>query len=193
MENVLIISSRKNAVETLSVFMRDTFGSRIRVASTAQQAREIIGVNRSWELVMINLPLSDETGIELAQYVAEDTAASCVVFVTSEDMEKIIDTADKSSIIVISKPFSRHTLYQILKAVDTALNRSWSLYEETVRLERKIEEIRLIDKAKFRLMQYRNMTEEEAHSYLEQYAMKNRKKKTIAASEIIDKINEQYL
>ena len=193
MENVLIISSRKSSAEGLSVFMRDTFGCRIRTADTAQQAREIISVNRSWELVMINMPLGDESGLELAKYVAEDTAASCVIFVKAEEAEKIMDTADRSSIIVIAKPFSRQTLYQILKAVDTALKRSWSLYEETVRLERKIEEIRLIDKAKFTLMQYRGMTEEEAHTYLEQYAMKNRKKKTIAASELIDKINEQYL
>ncbi len=193
MENVLIISSRKSSAEGLSVFMRDTFGCKIRTADTAQQAREIISVNRSWELVMINMPLGDESGLELAKYVAEDTAASCVIFVKAEEAEKIMDTADRSSIIVITKPFSRQTLYQILKAVDTALKRSWSLYEETVRLERKIEEIRLIDKAKFSLMQYRGMTEEEAHTYLEQYAMKNRKKKTIAASELIDKINEQYL
>ena len=193
MENVLIISSRRSSAEGLSVFMRDTFGCRIRTADTAQQAREIISVNRSWELVMINMPLGDESGLELAKYVAEDTAASCVIFVKAEEAEKIMDTADRSSIIVITKPFSRQTLYQILKAVDTALRRSWSLYEETVRLERKIEEIRLIDKAKFSLMQYRGMTEEEAHTYLEQYAMKNRKKKTIAASELIDKINEQYL
>ena len=193
MENVLIISSRKSSAEGLSVFMRDTFGCRIRTADTAQQAREIISVNRSWELVMINMPLGDENGLELAKYVAEDTAASCVIFVKAEEAEKIMDTADRSSIIVITKPFSRQTLYQILKAIDTALKRSWSLYEETVRLERKIEEIRLIDKAKFSLMQYRGMTEEEAHTYLEQYAMKNRKKKTIAASELIDKINEQYL
>lgn len=193
MENVLIISSRKSSAEGLSVFMRDTFGCRIRTADTAQQAREIISVNRSWELVMINIPLHDESGLELAKYIAEDTAASCVIFVKAEEAEKIMDIADRSSIIVITKPFSRQTLYQILKAADTALRRSWALYEETVRLEKKIEEIRLIDKAKFSLMQYRGMTEEEAHTYLEQYAMKNRKKKTIAASELIDKINEQYL
>ena len=37
------------------------------------------------------------------------------------------------------------------------------------------------------------MTEAEAHAYLEQYAMNKRKKKSIAALELIDRINEQYL
>ena len=45
-------------------------------------------------------------------------------------------------------------------------------------LEEKISEIQTIDKAKFMLMQYKGMTEEEAHSYLEQYAMNKRKKKS---------------
>ena len=50
-----------------------------------------------------------------------------------------------------------------------------------------------MDKAKFMLMQYKGMTEEEAHTYLEQYAMNKRKKKILAALAIIDKLSEQYL
>ncbi len=143
--------------------------------------------------MLINSPLADAAGIALAEYASEITAASCVVLVKSENYEKISPRADRGDIILIAKPFSKQVLHQVIKAVNTALRRSYALYEENVRLERRIDEIRLIDKAKFSLMQYRHMTEEEAHSYLEQYAMKNRKKKTVAASEIIDKINEQYL
>ena len=193
MENVLIVSSNRNASALLSEFFRESFGCNIKEADSACQARTIISGDKSWEMVLINVPLNDESGIEFAETVVTATAASCMVFVKAEFYEKISQRLDKSGIIVISRPFSRQTLYQIVKAADTALRRSWSLYEETVRLEKKIDEIRLIDKAKFTLMQYRHMSEEEAHSYLEQYAMKHRKKKTLAASEIIEKIGEQYL
>ena len=81
----------------------------------------------------------------------------------------------------------------MINTIDIAIRRSWKLYEETVSLEKKIEEIRTTDKAKFMLMQYRSMTEAEAHEYLEQYAMNKRKKKSLAALEIIDKLSEQYL
>lgn len=192
MENVIVISSSSSAAETLSTFLRDTFHCQVTTADSAQQARSIISSSRAFELVLINSPLADEAGIGLAEYACESTAASCVVLVKSENFEKISPRADKSDIILVAKPFSKQVLYQVIKAVSSAIKRSYALYEETVRLERKIEEIKIIDTAKFRLMQYRNMTEEEAHSYLEQYAMKNRKKKAIAASEIIDKIAEQY-
>lgn len=193
MENVIVVSSSSSASETLSAFLKETFHCEVTIAESARHAKEIISTCRSFELVLINSPLADETGIELAEYSMEVTAASCVVLVKSENYEKISPRADRGDIILVSKPFSRQVLYQVIKAVNTAVKRSYTLYEENVRLERKIDEIKLIDKAKFCLMQYRNMTEQEAHSYLEQYAMKTRRKKTAAASEIIDKINEQYL
>lgn len=193
MENVIVISSSSSAAETISAFLKENFHCQVTIAESAHNAREIISGCRSFELVLINSPLADEAGIELAEYASEITAASCVVLVKSENYEKISPRADRGDIILIAKPFSKQVLHQVIKAVNTAMRRSYALYEENVRLERRIDEIRLIDKAKFSLMQYRHMTEEEAHSYLEQYAMKNRKKKTVAASEIIDKINEQYL
>ncbi|MBQ3855706.1 MAG: ANTAR domain-containing protein, partial [Ruminococcus sp.] len=92
-----------------------------------------------------------------------------------------------------SKPFSRSELYQLIKTVDIAVTRSLKLFHENLRLEQKITEIQTVDKAKFMLMEFKGMTEDEAHSYLEQYAMNKRKKKSIAALEMIDKLNEQYL
>lgn len=193
MENVIVISSNSSAAESLSAFIKEFFHCQVTIAENAHKARELLSTHRTFDLVIINSPLSDEAGIELAEYAAETTAASCLVLIKSENYEKVSPRADRGDIILVAKPFSKQVLMQVIKAVNTAIRRSYALYEETVRLERKIEEIKIIDKAKFRLMQYRNMTEEEAHSYLEQYAMKNRKKKTIAALEIIDKISEQYM
>ncbi|MBO5104902.1 MAG: ANTAR domain-containing protein [Ruminococcus sp.] len=193
MENVLIISSNKNAGEVLSGFMRESFKCNTRSADTAKQAKNIFDSNAPCELALIYAPLSDSSGTELAEYIIENTAANCIFITKAENAEKIRERAERTGIIILGRPFNKSTLYQLAKTVDIAMHRSWKLYEETVRLERKLDEIRMIDKAKFMLMQYMKMTEEEAHAYLEQYAMNNRRKKVIAASEIIDKINEQYL
>ena len=113
--------------------------------------------------------------------------------IKEEQTEKIAGRAEKTGIIIVGKPFSRTLLYQLVKTLEIAVNRSLKLYEENRRLEAKIEDIQAIDKAKFMLMQYKGMTEEEAHAYLEQYAMNKRKKKSLAALAIIDKLSEQYL
>lgn len=193
MENVLVISSNKNASEALVNFLRDSFRCTPRLVESAYQAKTYLDSNPDVELTVINSPLMDESGFELAEYIIEKTAANCIFMIKDENAEKISEQAEKIGIIVVGKPFSRTLLYQLIKTIDIAVNRSLKLYSENLRLEKKISEIQTIDKAKFMLMQYKGMTEEEAHAYVEQYAMNKRKKKSIAALAIIDKLSEQYL
>lgn len=193
MEKILVVSSNQNTSEMLVNIFRDSFRALPKVVESAYQAKMRLESNSDFELVIINAPLIDEPGIEFAQSIIEKTAANCILLIKQDIAEKISEQAEQHGIIVVGKPFSKTVLYQILKTVDIAVNRSLKLYRENLRLEEKIGEIQTIDKAKFMLMEYKNMTEDEAHSYLGQYAMTKRKKKSIAALEIIDKLSEQYL
>lgn len=193
MEKILVVSSNKTASEALVNFLRDSFRCTPKLVESAYQAKTVFDVDPSVELAVINSPLMDESGFELAEYIIENTTANCIFMIKEEQTEKIEERAEKTGIIIVGKPFSRTLLYQLVKTLDIAVNRSLKLYEENRRLEAKIEEIQAIDKAKFMLMQYKGMTEEEAHAYLEQYAMNKRKKKSLAALAIIDKLSEQYL
>ncbi|MBR4627887.1 MAG: ANTAR domain-containing protein [Ruminococcus sp.] len=193
MDKILVVSSNKSASEALVNFLRDSFRCTPKLAESAYQAKTVFDADPSVELAVINSPLMDESGFELAEYIIENTTANCIFMIKDEQTEKVADRADKTGIIIVGKPFSRTLLYQLIKTLDIAVNRSLKLYEENQRLEAKIEEIQAIDKAKFMLMQYKGMTEDEAHAYLEQYAMNKRKKKSLAALAIIDKLSEQYL
>lgn len=193
MEKILVVSSNKNASEALVNFLRDSFRCTPKFVESAYQAKTAFDADPSVELAVINSPLMDESGFELAEYIVENTTANCIFMIKEEYVEKVGGRAEKTGIIIVSKPFSRTMLYQIVKTIDIAVSRSLKLYEENRRLEEKLEEIQAIDKAKFMLMQYKGMTEEEAHAYLEQYAMNKRKKKSLAALAIIDKLSEQYL
>jgi response regulator NasT len=193
LEKVLVISSNKSASEALVNFIRDSFRCTPKLVESAYQAKNYLDAEPSVELAVINSPLMDESGFALAEYIIEKTAANCIFMIKEESIEKISDRAEKCGIIIVGKPFSRTLLYQLVKTLDIAITRSMALYSKNLRLEEKIREIQTIDKAKFMLMEYRKMTEAEAHAYVEQYAMNKRKKKSIAALELIDKLNEQYL
>lgn len=193
MENILVISSNKNASEALVGFIRESFKCSPKLVESAYQAKMYLEGEHSLELAVINSPLMDEPGFELAEYIIDKTAANCIYMVKEENAEKLSERAEKIGIIIVSKPFSKTLLYQLIKTVEIAVNRSLRLYHENQRLEERIDEIQTIDKAKFMLMQYKGMTEESAHAYLEQYAMNKRKKKSLAALAIIDKLSEQYL
>lgn len=193
MEKILVISSNVKASEALINFLRESFNCTPKLAESAYQAKTNLDSDPSVELAVINSPLMDESGYELAEYIIEKTAAHCIFMIKEEHVEKISVRAEKTGIIVVSKPFSKSLLYQLIRTIDIAASRSAELYRRNLRLEEKISEIQTIDKAKFMLMEYKGMTEEEAHTYLEQYAMNKRKKKSLAALAIIDKLSEQYL
>ena len=193
MEKILVVSSSKSASEALLDFLRGSFKCTPKIVESAYQAKTVLDSDIMTELVMINSPLMDESGVEFAEYVTENTTANCILLIKAEAAEKINERAEKAGVIIVGKPFSRTILYQIVRTVDIAANRTAELYLRNARLEEKINEIQTIDKAKFMLMEYKNMTESEAHAYIEQYAMNKRKKKSIAALAIIDKLSEQYL
>lgn len=193
MEKILVVSSNKTASEALVNFLRDSFRCAPKLVESAYQAKVHLDSDPDNELVVINSPLMDESGWELAEYIIERTASNCIFMIKDEQAEKLTGRAEKSGIIIVGKPFSRTLLYQLIRTIDIAVERSLKLYRENLRLEEKISEIQTVDKAKFMLMQYKGMTESEAHTYLEQYAMNKRKKKSLAALAIIDKLSEQYL
>ncbi|HRR76217.1 MAG TPA: ANTAR domain-containing protein [Ruminococcus sp.] len=193
MEKILVVSSNRNASETLLDFFRSSFKCTPKIVESAYQAKTILDSDAMTELVMINSPLLDELGIEFAEYVTESTPANCILMIKADMAEKLGERAEKAGIIIVGKPFSKTVLYQIVRTVDVAVSRSAELYLRNVQLEEKINEIQTIDKAKFMLMEYKGMTESEAHAYIEQYAMNKRKKKSIAALAVIDKLSEQYL
>ena len=193
MEKILVVSSNKSASETLLDFLRGSFKCTPKIVESAYQAKTLLDSDIMTELVMINSPLMDESGVEFAEYVTENTTANCILLIKADAAEKLGERAEKAGIIIVGKPFSKTVLYQIVRTVDIAVNRSAELYLRNARLEEKINEIKTIDKAKFMLMEYKSMTESEAHAYIEQYAMNKRKVKSIAALDIIDKLSEQYL
>ena len=193
MENVVIVSGNKAATESLAVFFSESFQCNPRHAETASHAYAMFEAGINCELAVINAPLPGESGIRLCEYITENTSAFCILIVKSEKAAHLTDFAEKNNIILITKPFNRSTLYQSVNLVDISIRRYYKLYEENQRLERMLEEMRTIDRAKFMLIEYKGMSEQQAHGFIENYAMNLRKKKSHAASEIINKLTEEYL
>ncbi|MBQ8079508.1 MAG: ANTAR domain-containing protein [Oscillospiraceae bacterium] len=193
MEQILILSGSNGAAESLEGFLKSSFQCSIKTLPSAYQARSILEQDHHTELVVIHAPLIDESGVELAQYITRHTNSNCILLLKQEQAEQLAWLSDHHQVIVLGRPVNKQILYQLIRTMEIVMQRCASILEDNARLEQKLRDIRTIDRAKFLMMQYQGMTEEQAHSYLEKYAMDNRKRKPIAAMEIIDRINEQYL
>ena len=92
---------------------------------------------------------------------------------------------EDAGVLVLPKPLSRPMFFQALKMVSALRRRMYGLHKENLKLHQKIEEIRLVDRAKCVLMQYLSMTEPEAHRYLEKQAMNLRASRAEVAQSVL--------
>jgi response regulator NasT len=88
-------------------------------------------------------------------------------------------------VFTLSKPTSSQLLTHFLKILCTSRERMRKLEEKQQSVEDKIAEIRVVNHAKWLLIECLDMTEAEAQRYIEKQAMDNRSSKREMAENII--------
>jgi response regulator NasT len=74
---------------------------------------------------------------------------------------------------------------QALHLCSASVKHTAALRTENSRLKNSLEELKVIDRAKCSLVAFRNMTEPQAHHYIEREAMNQRVAKKEVAAEIL--------
>ena len=80
---------------------------------------------------------------------------------------------------------NRSMLHQSIRLVEATRSRMLGLKRENSKLMVKIDEMRMINRAKCALMQYLKFTEPEAHRYIEKQAMDTRSTRKEVAQKIL--------
>lgn len=79
--------------------------------------------------------------------------------IVSDEVTAIVEDA---GVLVVPKPIVKQVFFQSLKLANSMRRRLLSLRSENSKLQRKIEEIKLVDRAKWALIQYLHMNEQQA-------------------------------
>jgi len=185
LDSVLVVSSTDKSQDFLSEFLRAHDYSKITAVKSGGEARRLLNQN-DFDLVVINAPLRDESGEDLSLMVTEISLAGVILLVKSEIADEVSAKVEDFGVFVLPKPLSRQMFFQALKLMAASRNRLLGLQNENVRLQRKIEDIRLVDRAKCVLIQHLNLTEAQAHRYIEKQAMDRRITKREVAEGILN-------
>ena len=180
MENILIVSSSRKGMDFFTeVLSQNSYGG-IVTATNGGEARRLL-IERDFDLCIINAPLIDEFGEEFARNIVSTGIGQAILIVKADIYDEISEKVEIDGVITISKPMNRTIFWSALKIANATYNKICQLKRENNKLLQKIEDIRMIDRAKCILIQYLNMTESEAHRYIEKQAMDMRAtKRTIA-------------
>lgn len=180
---VIVVSSGEKTLDYFSQLLPPEEYEVIFHARSAGEARRTL-LSQSGDIVVINTPLSDEFGTQLALDLSAGTMGVMLI-VKSEMFERVCNRVEDFGVLTVSRPNSRQNLYAALKLL-TAMSARLSRMEKKNRtLREKMEDIRVVDRAKWLLMENLSMSEGDAHYYIEKQAMDARLSRREVAQGII--------
>jgi response regulator NasT len=184
MNSVLIVSNTNTTLSIISDMLSAQTFSRIVTTQNGAEARRNL-IDCDFDLVIIDTPLPDEFGDDFALHASEVTAAGIILIVKSELLSDVSAVVEDAGVFVLPKPVSPEFFYQAVKLLSASRRRVMTLESENQKLQKKISEMRLVDRAKCILIQYLNMTEQQAHRYIEKQAMDLRQSRVVTAENIL--------
>lgn len=191
MSGTLIVSGGEKGRELLCGVLASMQRPPAQVLTGGTECRRMLA-ETDCELILINTPLADEFGHELAVYAAQTTGAGVVLLVKAELADEVSARVEDAGVLVVSKPINKALLFGSIKLALAANKRLCGLRQKNDALQQKIEDIRLIDRAKCALIQYRQLTEVQAHKYIEREAMDGRKTRREVAQAILRMYEGEY-
>ena len=168
--SVLAVSTSLKFVETLRTLLPEGRYGPVTVLHDAAAARRALA-EISYDLVLINTPLPDEFGTRLALDACESSSAGVLLLVKAEHCPDIEAQVSAHGVLTLAKPTSAQLFAQTLRLLCITRERLRGMEKKAVTLQEKMEEIRLVSRAKWLLIEELKMTEQEAHRYIEKQAM----------------------
>ncbi len=184
MGKILIVSSSSKSKELLNNITKESGNYDISLVNNASECKKIIS-EVIFDLIIINSPLSDDMGANLAVLINKNTESSVILIAKSDYRYMINEDLEAKGIFIVEKPLNKIVFINIIKMSLIHRKKFKQIIEENKKLKVRINEIKLISRAKITLMRYLRMSESEAHRYIEKQAMDLRITKVEIARNIL--------
>lgn len=168
--SVLLVSSSPKFNESMLALLPESRFYPVAAVSDVSSARRRL-LESKYDIVIINAPLPDDFGTRLALNICDNSGTAVLLFVKAEHYPDINSRVSPFGVLVLPKPASSQTVSQSLQLLCGTRERLRRMEQKTASIEEKMEEIRIINRAKLLLMEQLKMTEKEAHRFIEKQAM----------------------
>ena len=181
---VLIVSASEQFDTQMRALLPGTDYYPVHSAASVGQARRML-LETDYDLVLILTPLKDDFGSQLAVDICADSSAGTLLFVKSELFDGVSAKVAEYGVMLLPMPTSSPMVSQSLRMLCAQRERLRRMEAKQQSVEDKIEEIRLVNKAKWLLIEKRGFGEEQAQHFVEKQSMDQRITKRQAAEDII--------
>ena len=182
--SVLIVSSSDSFTENVMSFLQEATYRPVKTARSVGEAQRITA-ERLYDLILINTPLTDDFGTKFAIDISDRSPSVVLLFVRSDNYHDVYDKVSDFGVFTVRKPLPSQNVTQALDFIKATRERLRKMEKKTVSLEEKMMEIKVVNRAKWTLINTLNMSEDDAHRYIEKQAMDRCVPKRVIAEEII--------
>ena len=181
---VLVVSASEKFNANIMLLLPQTDYWPIHTVKSVAEAKRKL-VDHHYDIVLINAPLTDDFGMRLAIDICNTSDAGVLLLVKNDLYNDVYAKVVEYGVMSLPKPTSSQMVAQCLRGLCATRERLRKVEERQATVEEKIEEIRLVNRAKWLLIECLSMSEAEAHRYVEKQAMDLRVSKREVAEEII--------
>ncbi len=181
---VLIVTASEKLDTQMRSLLPGTDYYPVQSARSVSQARRLL-LETGFDLVLIHTPLRDDFGVQLAIDICSDSSAGVLLFVKADLFDSVSAKVLEHGVLTLSMPTNSALVTQSLRMLCAQRERIRRLEEKQQSVEEKIAEIRLVNRAKWLLIECLSMTEPDAQHYIERQSMDQRITRREAAENII--------
>ncbi len=182
--SVLVVSASESFNSTLLTLLPESTYSPVHMVSNISAAKRSLA-ERPYDYVIINAPLPDDLGTRFAIDTCNAKGTVVLLLVRSDIYADVYDKVTEYGAFTLSKPISKPAMATALSWMASARERLRKFEKKTLSIEEKMEEIRIVNRAKWLLISELKMDEPDAHRYIEKQAMDRCISKREVAEEII--------
>lgn len=186
MYRLLLLTTSVALVEQFATVLRSKPFVVTQVASAAE-AKKVLSL-QSHDAVFIDEELSDSSGLHLAEALAKESEMFVILFAEQTRLsaiQELLLEADDEAVLILEKPTDINLLQNTVKLLLTGLRRLDQLRKHTAQLEQKLEDMKILNRAKLILMEVLKLNEAQAHKFIERQAMQRRISKRLICESII--------
>ena len=182
--SVLVVSASDAFNSALIPLLPDSKFDPVRFETSVNAAKRALA-NRTYDFIVINSPLPDDAGVRFAMDLSGLKTSVALLMVRSDVYATTYNRVAEYGVYVLPKPTSKPIVSQAIDWMIATRERLKKFEKKTVSTEEKMQEIRIVNRAKWVLIDSLKMTEADAHRYIEKQAMDRCISKREVAEEII--------
>jgi len=191
LSKILIVARTEKSIEELSALLTENNYSEDDILAVTGNADALKLLskknidNENLELVIMNVTPGEIYQSNLALAAAQNTTAAIVLLLPEKQYEGMRSEAEGFGILTIKNPIEKIEFENIIKAAKIYINRLRMFKSKSERLDAKVAEYKIVNRAKWALIENLHFTEEQAHKYIEKQAMDLRTSRKEIANNIL--------